>query len=99
MELHQEQATAEREVSTMKAIIHERYGMPEVLELREVDVPTINDEQVLLRVRASSVNPAEWYGVTGPLFARLFGWRVCAGPRPRRWAPTSQGWSKRSART
>ena len=57
----------------MKAIVHERYGMPDVLELREVDVPAIADDQVLLRVRASSVNPVEWYGVTAPLFVRAFG--------------------------
>ncbi len=54
----------------MKAIVHERYGRPEVLELREVDMPAIEDHQVLVRVHASSVNPAEWYGVTGPFFAR-----------------------------
>ena len=57
----------------MKAIVHERYGMPDVLELREVDMPTIEDHQVLLRVRASSVNPVEWYGVTGRTSSRLFG--------------------------
>ncbi|HLB18236.1 MAG TPA: hypothetical protein VK613_03800, partial [Gaiellaceae bacterium] len=54
----------------MKAIVHERYGRPEVLELREVDMPVIEDHQVLVRVHASSVNPAEWYGVTGPFFSR-----------------------------
>jgi NADPH:quinone reductase-like Zn-dependent oxidoreductase len=54
----------------MKAIVHERYGRPEVLALREVDMPVIEDHQVLVRVHASSVNPAEWYGVTGPFFSR-----------------------------
>jgi NADPH:quinone reductase-like Zn-dependent oxidoreductase len=72
MELHQERTTT-RPGKTMKAIVHERYGMPDVLELRDVDVPAIADDQVLLRVHASSVNPAEWYGVTGPFFARAFG--------------------------
>ena len=72
MELHQERTTT-RPGKTMKAIVHERYGMPDVLELREVDLPVIADDQVLLRVHASSANPAEWYGVTGPYFARLFG--------------------------
>jgi NADPH:quinone reductase-like Zn-dependent oxidoreductase len=55
----------------MKAIVHERYGRPEVLELRELDTPVPGDDQVLVRVHASSVNPVEWYGVTGPYFARL----------------------------
>ena len=57
----------------MKAVVHERYGVPDVLELRDVERPTIEDHQVLVRVHASSVNPAEWYGVTGPYFTRLFG--------------------------
>jgi len=65
-------ATAER--GTMKAIVHERYGRPDapgVLELREVDKPVLEDDQVLVRVHAASVNPVEWYGVTGPYFARI----------------------------
>jgi NADPH:quinone reductase-like Zn-dependent oxidoreductase len=44
-----------------------------VLELREVDRPGIEDDQVLLRVHASSVNPVEWYGVSGFLPARIGG--------------------------
>jgi NADPH:quinone reductase-like Zn-dependent oxidoreductase len=55
----------------VKAIVHERYGRPDVLELREVDKPVVEDDQVLVRVRASSVNPVEWYGVTGFYFARI----------------------------
>jgi NADPH:quinone reductase-like Zn-dependent oxidoreductase len=57
--------------TTMKAIVHERYGRPGVLELREIALPVPADDQVLVRVRASSVNPVEWYGVTGPVFARI----------------------------
>jgi NADPH:quinone reductase-like Zn-dependent oxidoreductase len=61
---------------TMKAIVHERYGRPSVLELRDVDKPAVEDSQVLVRVHASSVNPVEWYGVTGFLPARMgSGWR------------------------
>jgi NADPH:quinone reductase-like Zn-dependent oxidoreductase len=55
----------------MRAILHQRYGRPDVLELRDVDKPMIGDEQVLVRVHASSVNPVEWYGVSGPYFARI----------------------------
>jgi len=55
----------------MRAIVHERYGRPDVLELRDVDEPSLEHDQVLVRVRASSVNPVEWYGVTGPYFARI----------------------------
>ena len=56
---------------TMKAIIHKRYGSADAVELAEVDVPTIESHQVLVRVHASSVNPAEWYTVMGPFFARI----------------------------
>jgi NADPH:quinone reductase-like Zn-dependent oxidoreductase len=56
----------------MKAIVHDRYGL-EALELREVDRPVIEDDQVLVRVHAASVNPVEWYRVHGPFFARVGG--------------------------
>ena len=49
----------------MKAIVHTRYGPPDLLELQEVEKPEIGDDQVLLRVHASSVNPVDWYGVRG----------------------------------
>ena len=55
----------------MKAIVHERYGPPELLELRDVEQPKIGDEQVLVRVHASSVNPVDWYGVAGLWLGRL----------------------------
>jgi NADPH:quinone reductase-like Zn-dependent oxidoreductase len=55
----------------VKAIVHTRYGRPAAaLELRDVERPEIADDQVLVRVHASSVNPVEWYGVTGPFFTR-----------------------------
>jgi NADPH:quinone reductase-like Zn-dependent oxidoreductase len=57
----------------MKAVVHLQYGRPNLLELRDVERPEIEDDQVLLRVQAASVNPVEWYGVTGFLPARLGG--------------------------
>lgn len=56
----------------MKAIVSERYGL-DALELREVERPVLEDDQVLVRVESASVNPVEWYGVTGPLFIRVLG--------------------------
>jgi NADPH:quinone reductase-like Zn-dependent oxidoreductase len=67
----------------MKAIFHEQYGPPDVVEIREVDTPAIEDNQVLVRVHASSVNPAEWYEITGPWFARLFGGGIRKPKSPR----------------
>lgn len=57
----------------MKAIVQSAYGPPaEVLQLREVDPPSPADDEVLVRVRASSVNPADWIFVTGrPRLVRL----------------------------
>jgi NADPH:quinone reductase-like Zn-dependent oxidoreductase len=64
----------------MKAIVRNRFGPPEVLEIAEVERPGPDDDQVLVEVRAASLNRADWYGLVGrPLLARpMMGWR-----RPR----------------
>jgi NADPH:quinone reductase-like Zn-dependent oxidoreductase len=49
----------------MKAVVRNRYGAEEVLELQEIDKPDLTDDGVLVRVRAASINPADWYGMTG----------------------------------
>ena len=50
---------------TMKASVRDRYGSPDVLELREIDKPDLADDGVLVRVRAASLNRADWYLLTG----------------------------------
>lgn len=56
----------------MKAIVYHQYGSPDVLELTEVEKPTPRDDEVLLKVRAASVNPADWHLLRGePYIARL----------------------------
>jgi NADPH:quinone reductase-like Zn-dependent oxidoreductase len=54
----------------MKAIVCSSYGRPDVLELADVEKPALADDLVLVKVRAASVNPADWYGVAGPLIVR-----------------------------
>lgn len=55
----------------MKAIVYHKYGSPDVLELQEIEKPDLADDGVLVRVRAASINPADWYAVTGtPYVAR-----------------------------
>jgi NADPH:quinone reductase-like Zn-dependent oxidoreductase len=54
----------------MKAIVVSKYGSPDVLELEEVEKPDLADDLALVRVRAASINPADWYGVAGPLIVR-----------------------------
>ncbi|MFC9823238.1 NAD(P)-dependent alcohol dehydrogenase [Streptomyces erythrochromogenes] len=56
----------------MKAIVQDRYGSPGVLELREVERPPVGDREVLVRVRAASVNARDWHLMRGdPYLARL----------------------------
>jgi NADPH:quinone reductase-like Zn-dependent oxidoreductase len=56
----------------MKAIVQDRYGSPDVLELREVDQPVAADNQVLVRVHAAAVNAYDWHLMRGdPYLARL----------------------------
>ncbi len=52
-------------MQAMKAVNFHRYGSPAVLELEDVDLPVLEDDQVLLRVRAASVNPYDWHFMRG----------------------------------
>jgi NADPH:quinone reductase-like Zn-dependent oxidoreductase len=56
----------------MKAAVRDRYCSPAGVELREVDTPVAADDEVLVRVRATSLNAADWYSVAGrPYFGRM----------------------------
>lgn len=56
----------------MQAITSRTYGGPEVMTLEQVDRPVPNDDQVLIKVAASSVNPYDWHFLRGsPFFIRL----------------------------
>jgi NADPH:quinone reductase-like Zn-dependent oxidoreductase len=82
----------------MKAIVRDRYGSPDVIELADVPTPTAGDDDVLVRVRAASLNRADLDYLTGtPLLTRM-------GTGLRR--PRNQGlgldapvWSRQSAGT
>ena len=55
----------------MKAIAYEDYGSADVLELREVAQPVVQEDDVLVRVHAASVNPIDWHFMRGtPLLMR-----------------------------
>jgi len=65
----------------MKAIRYQRYGSPDVLELQDVGMPAVGDGEVLVRVRAASVNPLDFHFLRGtPYLVRLAGGLT----RPRR---------------
>ena len=49
----------------MKALVRRRYGGPGVVRIEEVDQPALTDDRVLVRVRASSLNKADWHELRG----------------------------------
>jgi NADPH:quinone reductase-like Zn-dependent oxidoreductase len=61
----------------MKAIVHDTYGSADVLELRDIDIPVVGDDDVLVRVHAAGVDPGVWHLLTGlPYLVRLMGYGV-----------------------
>jgi len=65
---------------TVKAAVYDRYGPPDVIGIRDVEKPAPADDEVLVAIRAASVNTLDWRLMRGtPRFVRLMvGWR-----RPR----------------
>ena len=56
----------------MKAIVYQKYGPPDVLQLSEVEKPTAGEDEVLLKVHAAAVTPTDWHFMTGePFLARI----------------------------
>jgi len=58
---------------TMQAAVRRCYGSPDVIELLNIEKPQPKDDEVLVRVRAASVNPLDWHELRGsPYLLRLF---------------------------
>ena len=58
----------------MKAIVYEKYGSPDVLQLKDVEIPTPSDNEVLIKVQAVSLNSSDWEFLRGtPLYIRMWG--------------------------
>ena len=58
----------------MKAVVQDRFGPPDVLRLADTGLPEAGADDVLVRVRAAALNPADWHILRGdPLVARLMG--------------------------
>jgi NADPH:quinone reductase-like Zn-dependent oxidoreductase len=58
--------------TTMKAIVQDTYGTPEVLELRDIDRPVPSADEVLVRVHAAGLDRGVWHVMTGlPYLIRI----------------------------
>ena len=56
----------------MKAAVYTRYGPPDVVQSTDVEKPVPDDNEVLIKVRAASVNPLDWHFMRGtPYFLRI----------------------------
>jgi NADPH:quinone reductase-like Zn-dependent oxidoreductase len=65
--------TAPARKATMKAVVQDRYGPPDAVELRRIDQPTVKDNQVLVKVHATTVNRTDCGFRAGtPFFVRVF---------------------------
>ncbi|CAA9503330.1 MAG: hypothetical protein AVDCRST_MAG05-2574 [uncultured Rubrobacteraceae bacterium] len=86
---------------TMKAVVQDAYGLPAALELRDIARPEVGDDQVLVRVRAAGVNPADWAIMSGlPYIARpVYGLRTSSRRRTRTARPSSLRLTARSGPT
>lgn len=66
----------------MKAILQDRYGASDVLQLRDLDVPAVGDDEVLVRVRAAAVNRGDVLAVEGIPYAARLAYGI-GGPKHR----------------
>src|ERR671918_1699204 len=72
-----------KEENSMKAIVRDAYGSPDVLELREIDIPEIADDEVLIHVHAAGVGRDVWHVMRGlPYPIRLAGYGFRAPKNP-----------------
>lgn len=67
----------------MKAVVQDRYGSPDVLELRDIDEPVAGDGDVLVRVHAAGLDQGVWHVMAGqPYLMRMIGFGLRA-PKAR----------------
>jgi len=74
----------------MKAMVYYNYGSPDVLKLKEIEKPTANDDEVLIKVHAAAVTPFDWHFLTGtPYMARIMAgtiyWELIWREELKRW--------------
>jgi len=68
----------------MKAILYTKYGSPDVLQLKDVEKPAPNEDEVLIRIYAASANAYDWHFLTADIFLiRLMGGGLLKPKDPR----------------
>jgi len=68
----------------VKAIVYTKYGSPDVLQLKDVEVPTPEEDEVLIKICAASVNAYDWHFLTADIFLiRLMGGGLLKPKDPR----------------
>jgi NADPH:quinone reductase-like Zn-dependent oxidoreductase len=70
----------------MRAVVHDRYGPPDVLRLDDVERPVPKPDEILVRIRATTVNRTDCHRRAADSFA----WRLIAGLRPPATFPASR---------
>ena len=81
----------------MRAAVRTRYGPPGVVRIAEVEVPTVTDRDVLVKVHATTVNRTDCgFRAAEPFIVRFFSGLL--RPKRRSSGPSSRAWSRRSAR-
>jgi NADPH:quinone reductase-like Zn-dependent oxidoreductase len=72
-----------KEENSMKAMVRDTYGSPDLLELRDIDIPEISDDEVLIHVHAAGVGRDVWHVMRGlPYPMRLAGYGFRAPKNP-----------------
>ena len=56
----------------MKAIVYEKFGSPDVIQLKEIETPAPKDDEVLIKIHAASVNAYDWHFLTADIFLIRF---------------------------
>ena len=57
----------------MKAVVYTEYGPPDVLKIGELEKPTPQEDQVLVKVHAASINALDWHVMGYPILDRVIG--------------------------
>jgi NADPH:quinone reductase-like Zn-dependent oxidoreductase len=67
----------------MKAIVQGKYGLSDVLQLKDIEKPVVKDDEALVRVHAGAVDIGDWDRLRGVPCAIRARWLACSSPSRR----------------